>query len=171
MSRKPTKPFVIRPMREDDLGPARLLLGELGYELTSEDLKERFEVVSKTNGHLVLVAEQASRVIGLVHVYTRPALEKPLEGVVQALVVEASSRNLGVGEALMASVERWAGEQGLPSVSLGSNVTRTAAHAFYARLGYLTVGTYRFLRREFGSRPGRGASMPLFDSRNDADRQ
>ena len=47
-----------------------------------------------------MVAEMEGEVVGVLHVFERPALEKPCEAVVQALVVDGERRGAGIGEAL-----------------------------------------------------------------------
>ena len=103
----------------------------------------------KTNGgydllptyHELIVAEVAGKVVGVLHMFERPALEKPCEAVVQALVVDNEARSSGVGEALMREAEAWAQSRKLSSVSLYSRVDRKPAHAFYERIGYYLKST------------------------------
>lgn len=134
-------------MQPGDLEAARRLLGQLGYALAADEAARRFAAVTAAQGHRVLVAEQGGRVAGLLHVFARPALEKPPEAVVQALVVDAAARGTGLGRLLMEAAERWAAEQGFASVVLGTNVEREDARAFYARLGYARAATAELLRK------------------------
>jgi GNAT superfamily N-acetyltransferase len=99
-------------------------------------------------GHSLLVAERGKRIVGLLHVYARPALEKPPEAVVQAVVVDRSFRGSGIGKAFMAAAERWACDRGYRSVSLSSNVARGKAHAFYEAIGYRRFASSHFFRKE-----------------------
>jgi len=85
------------------------------------------------------------------HLYVRPAFDKPPEVIVQAIVIDADSRNRGIGKTLMAAAEGWASERGYRSVALYSNVSRDDAHSFYNALGYRLVATSRLFRRDFGS--------------------
>ena len=62
--------------------------------------------VTSTADHLVLVAEVEGRVVGLLHVFVRPAIENPREAVVQALVVGEAYRRAGVARSSMAAAER-----------------------------------------------------------------
>jgi ribosomal protein S18 acetylase RimI-like enzyme len=97
--------------------------------------------VLATDGHRIVVAEAEGKVVGVLHMFERPALEKPCEAVVQALVVDSEARSTGVGEALMREAEAWASDRKLPSVSLYSRVDRKRAHAFYERIGYRIKAT------------------------------
>ena len=137
----------IRPMTAQDLPRARALLAQLGYDLLDETVGRRFASVTEAAGHVLLVAEMAGQVVGLLHAFARPALEKPPEVVVQALVVDAQRRKAGIGAGLMAAAERWSADRGFASVALASQVIRDDAHAFYRKLGYQTVATSHVMRK------------------------
>lgn len=137
-------------MAPADLPAVCGLLEQLGYSLIPEELVVRLSTVMSTSDHALFVAAGDTGVCGLLHVYCRPALEKPAEAVVQALVVDVAARGLGVGRHLMKEAERWAAESGLPAVCLSSHVSRAEAHAFYERLGYRPAATALWLRKALG---------------------
>ena len=120
--------------------------------MTEAELERRFDEVSSAPEHSLLVAETAGQVVGLMHVFARPALENPREAVVQAIVVDEGLRRAGVGRLLMAAAEHWASERGCRSVVLSSNIARASAHAFYAALGYRVSATSLVLRKELPPR-------------------
>jgi GNAT superfamily N-acetyltransferase len=138
----------LRPMTQDDVARGVELLGQLGYDMTEEELARRVGEVIATQDHALIVAESAGEVVGLMHVFARPAVENPREAVVQAIVVDAAYRRGGVGTALMALAERWGGERGCISVVLDSNIARAPAHAFYAALGYRVSATAHVFRKK-----------------------
>ena len=135
--------MLIRPFRRADIPVARELLKQLGYEIAIAALDGRIERVLAAADHHVAVAEEGGRVVGLLHVFERPALEKPCEAVVQALVVDAKVRGRGIGKALMESAEAWARARGLASVALSTR----HAKIFYTRLGYGKVATSDLMRK------------------------
>ncbi len=139
-----------RPIEDGDLAAARLLLAQLGYDLTLDETARRLGKVMSATDHAILVAEHDDRIAGLIHVYARPALDKPPEAIVQALVVDAVHRGCGIGKQLMRAAEGWASERGHPSVSLYSSVARDDAHAFYRGLGYALGATSHLCRRKVG---------------------
>lgn len=139
--------ITLRPMREADLPAVRGLLAQLGYAIEEDELARRYASVRAAEGHHILVAEADDRVAGVMHLYARPAIEKPHEAIVQSLVVDRSLRGAGVGRALMAAAEAWAAERGFASVALTSQVAREEAHAFYERLGYERVASSLLLRK------------------------
>ncbi|MCG8650814.1 MAG: GNAT family N-acetyltransferase, partial [Pirellulales bacterium] len=91
----------LRAMREADLPAARDLLLQLGYEIDAGELARRFSTVAAATAHEIVVAEQDGRLVGLLHVFERPALEKPPEALVQAVVVDDRLRGSGLGRQLM----------------------------------------------------------------------
>ncbi|MDP1752575.1 MAG: GNAT family N-acetyltransferase [Reyranella sp.] len=140
--------MIIREFRPADLSGVAALLEQLGYEPGEREIQARLAHLAKASDHWVRVADVDGRVVGLLHVYERPALEKAREAVVQSLVVDAAQRSRGVGATLMREAERWARERGLPAVALYTRIDRDAARAFYERLGYGLVATSHLMRRE-----------------------
>ena len=140
----------VRPMAEADVAAGRLLLDQLGYDLTATEMRRRYAVIANTTGHAILVAECEARPVGLVHLYVRPALDKPPEVMVQAIVIDAAHRSKGIGKILMSAAESWASERGYNSVALYSNLSRSGAHSFYETLGYQLIATSHLFRRELG---------------------
>jgi len=140
--------MIVRDLQPADLPAAAALLHQLGYALGEEEVRERFERLLNAPDHRARVAELDGQVVGLLHVFERPALEKPCEAVVQSLVVDANCRGSGVGAVLMADAEAWARVRGLSSVALYTNIRRESAHAFYKRIGYAQAATSHFMRRD-----------------------
>ena len=139
--------IVIRAMTRDDLSAVGRLMGQLGYKIENDILIGRFEGLSGSPDHLALVADMSGNVVGFVHAHVRNALEKPLEVLAQSLAVDGCHRRRGIGQALMASVETWARDRGVASVSLGTEITRHDARAFYERLGYTRFATSHLMRK------------------------
>jgi GNAT superfamily N-acetyltransferase len=137
-----------RTIAESDIPAATTLIGQLGYEMPQAELARRLTAVLAQQDHRVWVYDDGGNVVGLLHAFFRPALDKPPEVMVQALVIEASQRSRGVGEALMHVAEGWARERGCTSVALYSRVDRDRAHRFYERLGYENKVASAQLRKE-----------------------
>lgn len=137
----------IRPAQDADLPALTRLLAQLGYALDPAEVAARLAAVRADPAHAVMVGVWAGRVVALLHVFDRPALDKPHEAVVQALVVDESMRGTGAGHAMMQAAEAWAAARGLTSVSLYSSAHRDAAHAFYRRLGYRETAVSHLFRR------------------------
>ena len=140
--------IVIRAMAPTGIPAARLLLAQLGYELNSNEVERRYNAVKERGDHAVFVAEEDGRIIGFLHVYERPAFDKPPEVIVQAIVIDQSLRRTGIGKTIMSMAERWALERGYSSIALTSNISRSGAHSFYNRLGYKIEATSHLLRKQ-----------------------
>lgn len=123
------------------------LIGQLGYAPDGATFRTRFKRVMSTPAHRVIVAEQDDEIVGVLHAFERPALEKPCEVVVQALVVDKTRRGSGIGAALMREAETWAAARGLSSTALYTRIDRDAARAFYERIGYRLIATSHLMGR------------------------
>ncbi len=136
----------IRPFRRSDTSAAQALLQQLGAEIAAAELDSRVGRVLGQADHYLAVAEEDGQVVGLLHVFERPALEKPCEAVVQALVVDVRARGGGIGRALMETAEAWARARSLGSVALSTQ----RAQVFYLRLGYSRIATSDLMRKATG---------------------
>jgi len=137
----------IRAMTAGDIPATRELLAQLGYPMAVEEVRRRYDVVIRSESHALIAAEHDGFVIALCHVYARPALDKPPEAVVQALVVDQTRRGDGIGKLMMDAAERWAVERGFNSIVLSSHIARPDAHAFYQAIGYKCAATARLFRK------------------------
>jgi ribosomal protein S18 acetylase RimI-like enzyme len=137
----------IRDAQGADLAAIRRLISQLAEVPDEAEFRARFERVMLTREHRVIVAELDGDVVGVLHVFERPALGKPCEAVIQALVVDSSRRSAGVGEALMREAETWAEQRQLASTALHTRIDRDRARAFYERIGYRLKATSHFMGR------------------------
>lgn len=126
---------VIRKFAADDLTALATLVADLGYEATADALSERMSQLRGNSDHYVDVAEVGGEVLGFALCYERPAVEKPMALIVQAIVIDEKSRSSGLGSLLMDHVESRAIALGINRVYLSSNVDRTDAHTFYTGRG------------------------------------
>jgi len=139
--------IAIREMGPADISACRLLLSQLGYDLTLQEVKRRYDAIREKQDHAVFVGEQDGQVVALLHLYERPAFDKPPEVIVQALVVDQNCRGTGVGKSMMNMAERWAADRRFSSVALTSSVSRSDAHSFYNRIGYKVEATSHLFRK------------------------
>ena len=137
----------LRNAEPRDFAAAQRLIGQLGYAPEEAEFRRRFARVLAAAGHRVIVAEEGGNVVGLLHVFERPALDKGCEAVVQALVVADAFRGRGIGEALMREAETWAAGRGLSATALYTRADRDRAHAFYERIGYRLKATSHLMAR------------------------
>lgn len=113
-----------------------------------DELTRRFENVINREDHTVLIAKDTSgNALGLIHVYERAALEKPVEAYIQSLVVTKAARRSGVGKVLNEAAESWAKDRGLQSIALHTQMHRDDAVSFYTEEGYAEITQSRMLRK------------------------
>lgn len=138
----------IHPLGSCDLEHAQELLAELSYDISMDELMRRFENVIGRDDHAILIAADSSgNALGLIHVYERAALEKPVEAYIQSLVVTETARRSGVGKELNEAAEAWANDRGLQSIALHTQMHRADAVSFYTKEGYGEITQSRMLRK------------------------
>ncbi|HEX3549892.1 MAG TPA: inositol monophosphatase family protein [Candidatus Elarobacter sp.] len=95
-----------------------------------------------------LVAQRDARVVGYAELQARvSSLSDRVEAWLGALVVAPDARRSGVGEALVAAVEREARMLGCDAIVLESSAWRDGAHAFYRGIGFVErAPAKRFVR-------------------------
>jgi len=121
---------------------------QLGYELDPEEARARIAAVLGSAGHHAFGAFSGGVMLGYLHCYQAPTIDKGMLLRVQALVVDEQARGSGAGRALMIEAERLARELGCATVILSSNERRTGAHAFYERIGYQRSSpSYSFMKK------------------------
>lgn len=138
----------IRPMIPPDAEEVAALSEQLGYPSTAAQIAHRFGLVMEQRDTVVFVAQDADeRIVGWVHVVGRVYLDSDPFAQIGGFVVDERCRGQGVGRALLAEAEQWAGTRGYDEMRLWSNVVRDDAHAFYEQLGYERVKTSYVFRK------------------------
>jgi GNAT superfamily N-acetyltransferase len=128
----------LRCARPDDAADIAALLIELGYPDNKVDaVEERLAVWAREPAGVVLVAQLAGRVVGMVAMAAIPYVEREGRwGRIVALVVSAECRGQGVGRQLVEAAEAAAGDLGCVTMEVSSARNRTESHPFYRSLGY-----------------------------------
>jgi ribosomal protein S18 acetylase RimI-like enzyme len=130
-------PAVVALLADDQLGAARESLRNPG------PYRDAFAVIDGDPNQMLVVGESAGRVLATLQLTFIPGLSHRggWRAQIEAVRVDASARGAGIGEHLM----RWAIDQararGCALVQLTSNVSRTDAHRFYDRLGFVASHT------------------------------
>lgn len=84
----------------------------------------------------VLVAVGETGVIGVISVTEQRHFTGETDGYIGELAVDSPAARRGVGSALMAAAEAWAGDRGLRNLTLLTGAANTTARHFYAALGF-----------------------------------
>src|SRR5690242_18467007 len=97
----------IRTVRDGDEPRLAVLLGQLGYPSTVQDIHRRLEYwLNDPESALLAAADDDGRLIGVAALHVTPILEMTGKfGRLVALVVDETVRGRGVGRALIAATE------------------------------------------------------------------
>jgi GNAT superfamily N-acetyltransferase len=96
----------------------------------------------------LFVAESAGSTVGFISGELRegsPAFRSKIWASVDDVFVEPEHRNLGVGRALLESVETWAKERGAHGISLQVAAANKRGRKFYEELGFREISVYEVL--------------------------
>ncbi len=139
----------IRPANRMDLLELVRLSDQLGYNVTREQVDRALQRILPSEDHALIVAEKSvSQLAGWVHVFLRPLIIQANAAELGGLIVDESSRRLGIGRALLQAAETWAAEQGVSHLMLRSNTARQVAKSFYLSCDYKLIKTSNTFRKE-----------------------
>ena len=132
--------MVVRDARPEDSDRVAVLLTQLGYPTTGEQVSDRLAYWREDRFSRVLVAEESGSVAGCLSVHAIPYLERTGRWArIESLVVDAAVRAAGVGRLLVTAAEATAEGWGCLGMEVTSSRDRDDAHAFYRRLGFADV--------------------------------
>jgi ribosomal protein S18 acetylase RimI-like enzyme len=149
--------FTIRPGRREDAEEAARLWMRSAEEHTEHDqiyatapgaerVMRRFLADLTASSHTFLfVAESGEQTVGFISGELRegsPTFLQRTWASVDDVFVEPDSRNLGIGRALLQSVEAWAKERGANGISLQVAAANWRGRKFYEELGFREVSVY-----------------------------
>ncbi len=128
----------IREAKISDAEQLILLLSQMGYVLTLEEMEARIEAF-KIKYHRLLVIDDASHVIAVIAFGCYEMLR--LSGCcchIDALVVDNHHRGKGLGKQLVSLAEEYAIAHGANTVELisANHRKKDGTHAFYTSLDY-----------------------------------
>ncbi|OII69500.1 GNAT family N-acetyltransferase [Streptomyces sp. CC77] len=126
-------PAIVAMLADDPLGAQRETPDDL-----SPYLAGFARVTADPNQHLV-VAVREGRVIGTLHLTIVPGLSRrgSTRSLIEAVRIHADARGDGLGTRLIEWAVEESRRQGARLVQLTSDASRTDAHRFYERLGFV----------------------------------
>jgi len=147
-------PYLLRPLQPGDIGwvvarHGALYAHEYGWDLTFEGLVAtiagRFVERFDARREACWIAERDGQNVGCVFLVQArdDKTDESEPGVAQLrlLLVESSTRGLGIGTRLVAECERFARQAGYRRIRLWTQSILLAARTIYARAGYQLVGS------------------------------
>jgi GNAT superfamily N-acetyltransferase len=126
-------PAIIALLADDVLGKAR------DFAVVDEAYERAFAAIDADPRNFLIVADDAGAVVGCLQITYLPGLGRhgAERSQIEAVRIRSDRRGLGLG----AELTNWAIEQarsrGCALVQLTSDKSRTDAHRFYARLGFV----------------------------------
>lgn len=156
MNVAPNSRYSIRAATSSDCAEIARLAGELGYPTLPEEISARLRSLLERPNHFIAVAaaDGKEQLLGWIAGEERTLLVAASQIEIMGLVVDHEARRLGVGQALIEALERWANEgRGRDCVVVRSNVVRAESHPFYERLGYRRKKSQHVYLKELVAQP------------------
>jgi len=130
---------IIRDLGFDDIIELTLLINELGYHTSVNEMESRFKIISAHPDYKTIVAVANGEIVGVSGLCKGIFYEK--NGMymrILVFIVKQNSRKKGIGKLLIRACEDWAAEQGLNTILInsGNREERIDAHEFYKEMGY-----------------------------------
>jgi ribosomal protein S18 acetylase RimI-like enzyme len=133
--RRDDLPAVVRLLADDALGAAR----ERSAEPLAPEYLAAFDAMSAQGGNELLVAAVGDEVVGCLQLTIIPGLSRGgmTRAQIEGVRVHSSRRGEGIGEQLVRDAIDRARAAGCELVQLTTDASRTGAHPFYERLGFV----------------------------------
>lgn len=126
---------IVRLLADDQLGATR---EAVGAELP-EAYREAFRAIDADPAHLLLVAAEASRIVGTMQLSFLPGLARrgAWRAQIEAVRIASDFRGRRLGRLMFEWVIKEARGRGCGLVQLTSDKQRADAHRFYEQLGFV----------------------------------
>lgn len=141
-------PVLLRRARQDDVPAIIALLAADQLGATRDGIRDdsdlaayeqAFHAIDADPAHLLVVADSGGTVVGTLQLSFLPGLARrgALRAQIEAVRVADGARGSGLGAAMIRWAVEEAGRRGCALVQLTSDKSRTGAHRFYQRLGFV----------------------------------
>lgn len=152
--------FTIRPGRREDAAEAARLWMQSAEEHKAHDrvyatapgaektMRRFLADIANSGFSFLFVAIAGERTVGFISGELRqgsPTFLPKSWASVDDVFVEPDHRNLGVGRALLQSVEAWAKERNADGISLQVAAANSRGRKFYEELGFREISVYEVL--------------------------
>lgn len=122
---------------------------ELGYDFPLEETRKKLGALTSGGKDKILVAVAGGKVVGYIHANDYDTLYAPHLKNIMGIAVSGDYRRSGIGKALLSSVEKWAAETNAKGIRLVSGESRTGAHLFYQKCGYISEKNQKNFKKMF----------------------
>jgi GNAT superfamily N-acetyltransferase len=134
-ARRDEVPLIVAMLADDALGGTR----DKVTDPLPEAYYAAFDAIAASRDNRLLIAELDGEVVGTLQLTFIPGLSKvgAEKMLIEAVRVVRARRGTGIGGQIVAAAIELARARRCKSVELSSHQTRTDAHRFYARLGFV----------------------------------
>jgi GNAT superfamily N-acetyltransferase len=134
-ARREEVPLIVAMLADDILGGTR----DRVSDPLPQAYYQAFDAIAASPDNRLLLAEFDGELVGTLHITFIPGLGR--RGATKMLIEEVRvvgpRRDTGIGRQMIAAAVDLARARGCRSVELASHKTRTDAHRFYERLGFV----------------------------------
>jgi GNAT superfamily N-acetyltransferase len=129
-------PAIVALLADDDLGATR---DGIRAEADLAVYQQAFDAIDRDAAQLLVVGEADGRLVATFQLMFLPGLSHRggVRAQIESVRVAAELRGLGLGQAMMAWAIDEARRRGCRLVQLSTNKSRSDAHRFYERLGFV----------------------------------
>jgi GNAT superfamily N-acetyltransferase len=138
---------MIRTAQVSDAREIAALTRELGYPADECVLAGRLANLLPKDDQLLIVAATGDQLDGWLQAHVSETLESGVRVEIVGLIVAQKSRRCGIGRALVAAAEQWAGEKRAEAIVVRSNQLRAESHHFYPALGFALSKVQKVYRK------------------------
>jgi len=145
--------FIVRPLRENDIGEWFRLRKMLWDESSEAEHKaEMMDIYEHTETQLVLVAEVGDDLLGgFLEASIRPFVEdchSDHVGYLEGWFVEEKYRRYGIGRQLVSEAEKWAKRKGATEMASDAEIGNEMSLKAHQNLGYQETSRLVHLRKD-----------------------
>ncbi|MDQ3130890.1 MAG: GNAT family N-acetyltransferase [Acidobacteriota bacterium] len=145
--------FIVRPLRENDIGEWFRLRKMLWDESSEAEHKaEMMDIYEHTETQLVLVAEVGDDLLGgFLEASIRPFVEdchSDHVGYLEGWFVEEKYRRYGIGRRLVSEAEKWAKRKGATEMASDAEIGNEMSLKAHQNLGYQETSRLVHLRKD-----------------------
>jgi GNAT superfamily N-acetyltransferase len=129
-------PAIVGLLAADQLGAAR---DGIRDDTDLQAYRRAFAEIDRDPAHVLVVAHAADRVVATMQLSFLPGLARrgALRAQIEAVRVEQAYRSGGLGQAMLTWAISEARQRGCALIQLTTDKSRTGAHRFYERLGFV----------------------------------
>lgn len=110
---------------------------EMEYDYSVIETRQKIEELLCSQHDKIYVAVVDGNIVGYVHANDYNLIYAPAMKNIMGIAVSGQYKRMGIGKALLDTVEKWAKADGVKGVRLVSGINRKEAHTFYMQCGYI----------------------------------